>query len=228
MSKLKYSYQGEKKGTARVMGKELEISTKRAYEVANAIRGEKMKRAKSFLQNVLDGKEAVPYKRYNKCVPHRKGIQSGRYPENASREFLNLLDELEANAHSQGLNEDLMIEHVATHDAGDSRGSYKGSPQNTSLTHVEIVAKEVVEKQEKEEKKEEKEQKKPKKKKSKEKKSKKSKKKKKKEAKDLSDKSYRELQKMAKKHDIKANQKKEEIIEELKKKSKSKNKEDKE
>lgn len=65
----------------------------------------------------------------------------------------------------------------------------------------------------------EKEEKKSKKKKSKKPKKKGKKKKEKKfEEKDLSDKSYRELQKLAKKHDIKATQKKETLVKELKKK----------
>lgn len=100
--------------------------------------------------------------------------------------------------------------------------AFEGPEASVEESSEEIEEKPEKEKQEKKgkEKKEEKSKK--------SKKKKEKKKEKKSEKEDLSDKSYRELQKMAKKHDIKANQKKEELIEELKKKSESKNKEDKE
>ncbi|MFO7872437.1 MAG: 50S ribosomal protein L22, partial [Candidatus Undinarchaeales archaeon] len=144
MAKIKYAYQGKTENTARVMGRDLSISTKEAYEVANAVKGKKISKAKALLEDVLDKKRSIPFKRYNKRVPHRKEGASGRYPFNTSSAFLNLLEELEANAESQGLNKErLVVIHAATHNGGFSRGNYKGSPQNTPITHIELVAEEV-------------------------------------------------------------------------------------
>lgn len=82
----------------------LKISTKQSYEVANFIRGKKLSRAKKMLQDVIEKKIAVPFKRYNRDTGHKKGrIASGRYPEKASGAFLTLLNTVEANADSKGL-----------------------------------------------------------------------------------------------------------------------------
>ena len=144
MAKLKYSYQGKSEDIVKALGRDINISTREAYEIANAIRGLKINKAESLLQDVLEKKRAIPYRRYNRGVGHRRGLGSGRYPANSSSAFLELLNELKANAEYKGMNkENLILIHVATHSGGVSKGYYKGMPHNTPITHIELVAKEV-------------------------------------------------------------------------------------
>jgi len=91
----------------------LPISTKQSYEIANFIRKKNLAKAKIMLQQVIDHKIAVPYKRYNRDTGHKRGIAAGRYPEKACGEFLRLLNSVEANADSKGLdNEKLFISEL--------------------------------------------------------------------------------------------------------------------
>lgn len=143
MAGIGYAYQGEEKGTAKAMARDVRISTKEAYEAARNIRGMKLARAKRFLEEVLEHKHALPYRRYNMDVAHHPGTGPGRYPLNTITKMIKLLNEVEANAESKGMNTaNLEIFHVAAQKAAPLRGSFKGSPQNHSMTHIEIVVRE--------------------------------------------------------------------------------------
>jgi len=147
MARIRYAYQGENEGRARAIARGVRISPKEAYEISNRIRGMKTSKVKVFLENVTLLKEPVPYKRFNKGIPHRKGkIAAGRFPVNASKSFLKLVNEVEVNAEAKGLNrESLVLEHVATHRGRMIQGRFKGSRHNTPTTHIEMVVKEGVE-----------------------------------------------------------------------------------
>ncbi len=127
------------------------ISFKASYEVAAAIRGMEVNKALAYLENVAAGKEAVPFKRYLKEVPHRRGkMATGRYPKNVSLAVVKLLNSVKKNADDKNLNsEKLKIIHSAAHKGpnimrqGRTRGKRK-------ITHFEIVAEELEEKKAKE------------------------------------------------------------------------------
>lgn len=142
MAKISYSYQGAKEEKVRIIGRNLRISYKEAYEVANALRGMHIGRAKKYLENVIEKKAAVPYRRYNRGgTGHRKNIGPGRYPLKTSQSFLKVIKGLEANASFKGMDpEALVLFHIATHKSAPLRGRYKAGPHNTPVTHIEIVA----------------------------------------------------------------------------------------
>ena len=87
----------------------LPISTKQSVEIASFLRNRKVSQAKTLLSEVIAMKMAVPFKRYNRDVGHKPGIAAGRYPIKASKEFLNLLNTLEANAEFKGLDSKNLI-----------------------------------------------------------------------------------------------------------------------
>jgi len=90
-----------KKSEAIVNGKDLPISTKHSMALCNFIKGRSIEEAVYFLEEVVKFKKALPMKGE---IPHRKGkIMSGRYPINATKQFLKLLKQLEANATVNGL-----------------------------------------------------------------------------------------------------------------------------
>jgi len=140
----KYAYQNDEENTAKALGKEIPISPKRAYEVANFIRGREVSKARGILEKVIELKQAVPFKRHNKGVAHRKGkIAGGAYPVKACGEFLKLLTQVEANAAGKGLNTSaLKLEHVAVHRGRITAGRFKGGAHNTPTVNLEYVVKE--------------------------------------------------------------------------------------
>lgn len=99
---------GEKKATA--YGKSLPISTKQAVEVCNAIRGRRLEAVKRILNDTIEMKVPIAFKRYNDNVGHRKGnMGPGRYPKKACGEILSLVESAEANAQVKGLNASSLV-----------------------------------------------------------------------------------------------------------------------
>ncbi|KZX17775.1 50S ribosomal protein L22 [Methanobrevibacter cuticularis] len=151
MADIKYAYNNDKSKTARAMGRSLKISPKHAVEICRAVRGMELEKAKNYLQEVIEMKKAVPFKRHNKKVGHRKelkGWPSGRYPVKASTEILKILENAEANAEYNGLDtENLKIIHISSHrgfvmKGGIQRAFGRVTPFNTPTTHVQIVLEE--------------------------------------------------------------------------------------
>lgn len=97
------SYKYALKGVARTVGFDLPISRKRGFEICRAIRGKTVEQAKSFLNNVIYLKVAVPFKRYNRDTAHKSSSKGpGRYPIKAAKAILKILKTCEANAIQKG------------------------------------------------------------------------------------------------------------------------------
>jgi large subunit ribosomal protein L22 len=83
------------------MGMELHISPKHAREICRTLRGMRANLARTYLEDVIALKRAIPFKRYRRNVAHRHGLvgwDAGRYPEKAAKAVLNVLDNALANA----------------------------------------------------------------------------------------------------------------------------------
>jgi len=93
----------KKKDYAIVNGNDLPISTKESMDVCSMIRGKTIETALKMLEEVIAFKRVV--KMNKREVPHQKGkgVMAGRYPINASNEFIRLLKQLNANAIVNGL-----------------------------------------------------------------------------------------------------------------------------
>jgi large subunit ribosomal protein L22 len=149
MVDIKYAYNNANSSkTACAMGKALKISPKHSVEICRAIRGMNTEKTKNYLNEVIEMKKAVPFKRHNKKVSHRKGLQDwpiGRYPVKAAKEILKIVENAEANAEYKGLNtENLKILHSSSHrgfviKGGIPRAFGRVTPFNTSTTHIQIV-----------------------------------------------------------------------------------------
>jgi len=143
--KLNYSFEPAPEKTSRAIGKELHISKKHAYEIAKEIKGMKLDNARRFLEDVVELKRAVPYTRYTRNVPHRKGMCTGRFPQKAAKEFLKVLKNAESNATYKGLDtESLRISHVATKKGHTFMGQFpraqgRATPKNHETVSVEMV-----------------------------------------------------------------------------------------
>ena len=126
------------------------VSTKWAREVATAIKGMRLKEAEQYLKRVLDHKDWIPIRRYNKKVAHRRGVKngvkSGRFLDKTVRYFLRLLNNVKANAEAKGLDvERAKIIHIWV---GKGFRRWKRQPKGhfrirrAKSSHVEVVVKE--------------------------------------------------------------------------------------
>ena len=153
MPSWKYSIQGlDPDRTAIASGRDLRVSHKAAREICHYVKGMKLEKAKDILQEVVALKRPVPYRRHNKKVAHRKGVQgfdAGRYPKKAATAILKILDQVEANAEFKGLYSDrLKIIHIASHKGRVIRNYIprafgRSSPYFNYLTHVEVAVEEI-------------------------------------------------------------------------------------
>jgi len=134
--------------TAKARGREVRMSPKAAREVCNELRGLRLEAAKTYLEDVIAMRQAVPYRRYDKKVGHRRGLykaDSGRYPVKASKAILRVLENAENNADYKGLDLDrLRITHISAYPGRMlkrfiERARGRSTAFNEQMVHVEVV-----------------------------------------------------------------------------------------
>lgn len=153
MPKFGYSIYGlDPDRTAIASAREVDISPKAAREICNFIKDKFLDQAKAYLEEVIVKKKAIPYKRHNKHVAHRKdltGWPAGRYPVKAAKKVLEVLENAENNAEFKGLDVDRMkIVHAAAQKGMTvkrffTRAQGSSSPKYNYLSHIEIAIEEV-------------------------------------------------------------------------------------
>lgn len=152
MGRLKYSTTFDKSSSSMAMGMELHISPKHALEICRAIKGMRVEKAKAYLIDVIALKRAVPFKRHNKKVGHRRGLRgwdAGRFPQKAAGEVLSVLINAASNAEYKGLDpDDMKIAHIATKKGRTIRGWMpramgRATPKNTETVSIEMILAEV-------------------------------------------------------------------------------------
>jgi len=144
-----YAFKGyDEERMARVLGRNLSISTKQSIEICNFIRKKNLQFAKARMQDVLNMKAAIPFKRFNDGVGHRPGkIAAGRYPQNACKAFLKMLESVETNAQQKGLNtSDLIIIHTCAQKGSSNPHYGRNRGRMMKNSHVEIIVEERSEK----------------------------------------------------------------------------------
>ncbi|ORM40507.1 60S ribosomal protein L17 [Babesia sp. Xinjiang] len=149
---------------AQAKGSHLRVHFKNTYETAEAIRGMSVLAAKRYLQDVIDHKRCVPFRKFNggvgRCAQAKQFKHTqGRWPEKSCRILIDLLVNLQANAEApicindalicaqvKGLDVDLLhIEHIQVNRAPlGRRRSYRAHgriiPFLSHPCHVEIIA----------------------------------------------------------------------------------------
>ena len=150
MARVNYAYKPKDDAkAAKAMGYEMPISFKHAVEICRAVKGKKIDEAMEFLEDVIEMKKAVPFKKYKKKVAHKAGLNkwyAGRYPQKAAKAILKILKNLEANAEYKGLEvERLKIVHAQAKKGRVlkrymPRAYGRATPKFRVLTTVEFVA----------------------------------------------------------------------------------------
>ena len=146
---VRYAVPADTEKIASTRGSYLRVSFKNTRETVAAIKGMHLERAKQFLQNVIDKKEIVPFKRFLHGVGRKAqckgtGWSQGRWPEKSAKFLLDLLKNAESNAEVKNLNvPSLVISHAQVNRAPHQRrrtyrahgriNAYQSSP-----CHVEM------------------------------------------------------------------------------------------
>ncbi len=152
MSRFDYAFQNyDATRHVRSSLREKDISHKHAREVAVAIKGLSIEKARDYLQAVINKDRAVAFRRFKNQVGHKSdpGMMSGRYPQKTAKEFIKVLDNLESNAEYKGMDLDRIKIVNATVHKGVTikrfipRAMGRATPKNDVLTHVELVGQEV-------------------------------------------------------------------------------------
>jgi large subunit ribosomal protein L22 len=148
---ISYSVDADPEQTAKAMLRERHMSHKHSKEIAREIKEMSVADAREYLEAVIAGERSVPFRSHNTGVGHRSDVEgwdAGRYPEKASEAFLDLLENVGANADHQGFEPDSMtIAHLAAHKVGEVQGRKpramgRATAWNTPEVDVEIVVEE--------------------------------------------------------------------------------------
>eukprot|EP00286_Rhodomonas_abbreviata_P010768 CAMPEP_0181316706 /NCGR_PEP_ID=MMETSP1101-20121128/16041_1 /TAXON_ID=46948 /ORGANISM="Rhodomonas abbreviata, Strain Caron Lab Isolate" /LENGTH=203 /DNA_ID=CAMNT_0023423977 /DNA_START=39 /DNA_END=650 /DNA_ORIENTATION=- len=126
---------------------------KNSREVGHAIKGMKVGAAVSYLEAVLEFKDAIPFKRHTggcgrKAMGKQRKVSGSHvgFPVKTCQIYLDLLTNLKANAEAKGLDVDsLVLRHVSTQRAPKTRrrcfrAHGRIAPFMASNAHMSIIA----------------------------------------------------------------------------------------
>ncbi len=124
----------------------LSVSTKHSIEISKSLRFKNTTLAKKILEDLISLKRPIPFKTHNRDTGHKAGMAAGRFPIKAAREFLSLINSVEANAQAKGLNtSSLKISKLIPNKASTPLTGGRRR-RGTKRTHLEIEVVEEVSK----------------------------------------------------------------------------------
>jgi large subunit ribosomal protein L22 len=153
MARIDYSQKISGDTIAKAKANELNMSPKHSIEIATFIRHQRVNDAITYLNDVIGLKKAIPFRRFNRNVAHKRGLpgnwDAGRYPVKASRAYIRVLESVKKNAEYIGLDADnLEIIHVSAN-RGRAQKSFfpramgRATPKVRETVNIEIVVREV-------------------------------------------------------------------------------------
>ncbi len=144
-----YTQKTDPETTSKAIGVEYSVSPKHAREVCKMLTGMKVEDAKKYLKGVIDLKTPVPYTRFKMFLNPKPKVGPGRYPRNAAKAILRVLESAQSNAEYKGLEADNMKIKVAAAHRGRiekafmPRAQGRSTPWNEQTTNIEIILEEV-------------------------------------------------------------------------------------
>ena len=154
MARIDYSQKISGDNIAKAKANELNMSPKHSIEIATFIRHQRVNDAIAYLNDVVGLKKAIPFRRFNRNVAHKRGLpgnwDAGRYPVKASKAYIRVLESVKKNAEYIGLDADnLEIIHVSAN-RGRAQKSFfpramgRATPKVRETVNIEVVVREVV------------------------------------------------------------------------------------
>lgn len=141
--------------TVKASGRDMRISHKKATEVCRELRGMKLEEARGLLEEVVDMRKMIPFRRHKKKLGHHADKLreskwfAGGYPVKVAKRVLAILKNAESNADYKGLDVDkLRIIHASV-DLGPKlrrftpRAFGRSSPKFEQLIRVQLVLEEM-------------------------------------------------------------------------------------
>ncbi|KAK9455312.1 ribosomal protein L22/L17 [Dipodascopsis uninucleata] len=131
-------------------GSYLRVSFKNTRETAQAVNGWDLQKAYTYLGNVQEKKQAIPFRRYNGSIGRTGqgkefGVTKARWPVKSVNFILDLLKNAEANANTKGLDtSNLVIKHIQVNQAPKQRRrTYRAhgriNPYMSCPCHIEVI-----------------------------------------------------------------------------------------
>ena len=153
MARIDYSQKISGDNIAKAKANELNMSPKHSIEIATFIRHQRVNDAIAYLNDVVGLKKAIPFRRFNRNVAHKRGLpgnwDAGRYPVKASKAYIRVLESVKKNAEYIGLDADnLEIIHVSAN-RGRAQKSFfpramgRATPKVRESVNLEIIVREV-------------------------------------------------------------------------------------
>jgi large subunit ribosomal protein L22 len=154
MARIDYSQKISGDNIAKAKANELNMSPKHSIEIATFIRHQRVNDAIAYLNDVVGLKKAIPFRRFNRNVAHKRGLpgnwDAGRYPVKASKAYIRVLESVKKNAEYIGLDADnLEIIHVSAN-RGRAQKSFvpramgRATPKVRESVNIEVIVREVV------------------------------------------------------------------------------------
>ncbi|MBU1199062.1 MAG: 50S ribosomal protein L22 [Nanoarchaeota archaeon] len=141
--KYNYAFKSDKENVVKIVGRDLGISTKQAIEICSFIKNKPISKTISILEKVIEKQIPIPFTRFTEGAGHKTGMASGKFPVKASKQFINLLKTLEANAQNKGLGTELKIIHACAQRASSPMRHGRKRGISMKRAHVEIMAEEM-------------------------------------------------------------------------------------
>ena len=153
MARIDYSQKISGDTIAKAKANELNMSPKHSIEIATFIRHQRVNDAIAYLNDVIGLKKAIPFRRFNRNVAHKRGLpgnwDAGRYPVKASKAYIRVLESVKKNAEYIGLDTDnLEIIHVSANRGRAQKAFFpramgRATPKVRETVNIEIVVREV-------------------------------------------------------------------------------------
>lgn len=142
-----YTQKPEEEDIARAIGKEMMISPRKSVEVCRAIRGMNVEDAKELLEDVIEKKRIIPYRRYRRTIAPKKGGVAGGYPVRVAKAILRVLEDAQSNAEMNELDPEAMrIEVISAHlgrktEGFKPRARGRSTQWNKETVNIEVILK---------------------------------------------------------------------------------------
>jgi large subunit ribosomal protein L22 len=153
MARIEYSQKIRGDNIAKAKANELNMSPKHSIEIATFIRRQRVNDAIAYLNEVINLKKAIPFRRFNRNVAHKRGLpgnwDAGRYPVKASKAYIRVLESVKKNAEYIGLDaENLEIIHVSANRGRAQKAFFpramgRATPKVRESVNLEIIVREV-------------------------------------------------------------------------------------
>ena len=145
----RYAVETDPEKSAKAFGYEIHCSQKDSMNIAYALKGMEVKKAKKLLEDIIEMKKPLPAVFHKRKISHQKGMSSGSFPKKAAQYILKVIENAENNAEYKGFDIDNMkILHISAYRGRTIKGVMpraqgRATDRNEITTNIEVILEEV-------------------------------------------------------------------------------------